>query len=153
MVTVCIKQEIRSWIWLGKKLFGSGWPQHDWVHCWMFVRILPSGVREDGQQKQIDETLSLIKYSSLRLSLWLPPSSKSTCLGVREDAQISFHNSPWCSRKHWNPVRKPENHLNRESGSRYLRRCSQPDFRRPNFVDPWIEGSKLCTLVDRKVRK
>jgi hypothetical protein len=22
---------------------------------------------------------------------------------------------------------------------------------RPNFVDAWIEGSKLCTLVDRKV--
>jgi hypothetical protein len=54
----------------------------------MFVRILPSGVREDGQQKQIDETFSLIKYSCLRLSLWLPPSSKSTCLGVRGDVQI-----------------------------------------------------------------
>jgi hypothetical protein len=21
-----------------------------------------------------------------------------------------------------------------------------------NFIDPWIEGSKLCILVDRKVR-
>jgi hypothetical protein len=26
-------------------------------------------------------------------------------------------------------------------------------FVRPNFVDPWIEGSKICTLVDRKVSK
>jgi len=154
MVAVCIKQEISSWIWLGKKLFGSGWQLHDWVHCWMFVRILPMASGKMVNKKTDPWNIfSNKKKFCLRLSLWLPPSSKSTCLGAREDVQISFHDSPWCSRKHWNSVRKPENHLNRESGSRYPRRCSRPDFMRPNFVDPWIEGSKLCTLVDRKVRK
>jgi hypothetical protein len=62
---------------------------------------------------------------------------------------------PHCSPRihsHGDKVRNPEKSWNIKSRSLYRKERWILNFVRPNFVDPWIEGSKLCTVVDRKVR-
>jgi hypothetical protein len=55
-------------------------------------------------------------------------------------------------------LRKSEKYWNRKSVSQYLRywlRVLRPvstNRSRPLFVDPWIEGTKLCKNVDDTVK-
>jgi hypothetical protein len=68
MIAVCVIQIIYK-IHSGKKLYGSLWQRHDRMHYLLFVRILPTATVKMINRIQINETYSLMKFSTLSLSL------------------------------------------------------------------------------------
>jgi hypothetical protein len=57
----------------GPKVIGSLWLLHDRMHSWLFVRILPTAVVKMVNKSQINETYSLMKFSTLSAQFEFAP--------------------------------------------------------------------------------
>jgi hypothetical protein len=55
------------------------------MHSWLFDRIIPTAAVKMVDKSRINETYSLMKFSTLSLSLSLLHDSKSTCIIVKGD--------------------------------------------------------------------
>ena len=81
-------REWRTWeiikgFYLGQKLFGSLWQLHNQMHLWIFAWLLPTATVKVVDKSRINETYSLMKFSSLSMSLRSLHASKLTCIQVR----------------------------------------------------------------------